>query len=198
MASKRKQARDLEYERKVKEYRKLAKVADQRLIRLKELSKVQGFKNVLSWAYSKAMRNIKYWTGEKSERFNTKPPNDLRLLKAKIRDIQEFIDSPTSWKRGILKVYKKRADTINKKYGTKFTWENIAGYFERKDTIKTDSEYGSKTMLMAIGEIQSNEKKIIKAIKKGEDIDLHIDNEQVADAVNDLIRNYGLGVVNLY
>ena len=123
--------RDKAYDALVKEYRKLAKRADQRLVRLEALSNHEGFKNVKSWAYRKAMRNVKYWGGEGAERFNTKPPNNMNLLKAKIRDIQEFLQSATSMKKGILEVYKKRSDTINKKYGTDFTWEDLAGYFDR-------------------------------------------------------------------
>lgn len=198
MAGKRKQKRDKAYDERLKLYRKLAKTADQRLLRLERLSKQNGFKNVLSWAYRKAMKDIKYWTGETAERFNTKPPNNINLLNAKIRDIEKFLLMPTSNKRQILQIYKKRADTINKKYGTDFKWEDLAKYFERKQYIKTDGQYGSKTMLMAVGEIQDNEKNIIKAIKKGEDIDLHIDNEAVKDAVYDLIKNYGASVVDLY
>lgn len=194
MASKR----DKAYDAMVKEYRKLAKKADQRLVRLESLADQKGYNNVLSWAYRKAMKDIKYWAGQDAERFNTKAPNNMNLLKAKIRDIQNFLESATSTKKGITTTYKKRADTINKRFGTNFKWQDMANYFERKANIKTDKEYGSKTMLKAIGEIQDNERKIIKSIKQGEDVDLHIENKLVAEAVSDLIRNYGVGVVDLY
>lgn len=190
--------RDKAYNALVKEYRKLAKRADQRLVRLEELSHQEGFKNVKSWAYHKAIRNTKYWGGEGAERFNTKPPNNMNLLKAKIRDIQEFLQSATSTKKGILQVYKKRADTINKKYGTNFTWEDLAGYFDRKSNEKLDKEYGSKTMLKAIGQIQQNEDEIIKAIQEGRKIDLKIENKKVENVVNNLIEEYGINVVDLY
>lgn len=190
--------RDKAYDSMVREYKKLAKRADQRLIRLEELADTKGYNNVLSWAYRKAMKDIKYWAGQDAQRFNTKAPNNMNLLKAKIRDIQNFLESATSTKKGITKTYKKRADTINKKYGTNFKWQDMANYFERKANIKTDKEYGSKTMLKAIGEIQDNERKIIKSIKSGEGVDLHIENKLVSEAVNDLIKNYGMSVVDLY
>ena len=190
--------RDKAYDSMVREYKKLAKRADQRLIRLEELADTKGYNNVLSWAYMKAMKDIKYWAGQDAQRFNTKAPNNMNLLKAKIRDIQNFLESATSTKKGITKTYKKRADTINKKYGTNFKWQDMANYFERKANIKTDKEYGSKTMLKAIGEIQDNERKIIKSIKSGEGVDLHIENKLVSEAVNDLIKNYGMSVVDLY
>ncbi len=190
--------RNAEYMKLQKEYKKLAKRADQRLNRLESLSKQKGYENVLSWGYRKAMKDIKYWAGEKAKRFNTKAPNNMNLLKAKIRDIQEFLSSATSTKRGITQVYKKRAETINEKYGTNFKWQDLANYFDRKTNEKLDMEYGSKTMLMAVGEIQSNEKQIIKSIRSGADIDLNIENRRVANVVGELINKYGLGVVDLY
>ena len=41
-----------------KYYRRLAKVADQRLIRLEELSGVEGYGNAKQWAYKRAMRLV--------------------------------------------------------------------------------------------------------------------------------------------
>lgn len=190
--------RDKEYKRLFAEYKKLAKRADQRLVRLEKLSNQAGFEHVTEWAYRKAQKNIQYWSGENATRFNVKPPNDIQLLKAKMRDIQEFLAYKTSTKKGILEVYKKRADTLNKKYGTDFTWEDLANYFERKTHEKLDKEYGSKTMLKAIGQIQANEDKIISDIKSGRNVDLKISNKKVNQVVNDLVASYGVNVVDLY
>lgn len=194
----RRKERDQKYQSLVSEYRKLAKRADQRLVRLEKLSQQEGFTNVKSWAYRKAMKDIKYWGGENAERFNTKPPYDMGLLKAKIRDIEEFLQSKTSTKKGITGVYEKRAKTLNKRYGTSFTWEDLAGYFEKKSNEKLDAKYGSKTMLRAIAQIQGNEDDIVKKIKEGKTVDLKIKNEKVKNVVNDLIGEYGIGVVDLY
>ena len=197
MMSRRKE-RDQKYDALVKEYRKLSKRADQRLVRLEKLSQDEGFSNVKSWAYRKAVKDIKYWGGESAQRFNTKPPNDMGLLKAKIRDIQEFLNSATSTKKGIVNVYEKRADTLNKKYGTRFSWEDLAGYFEKRSNEKLDAKYGSKTMLRAVAEIQNNEDEIISKIKGGQSVDLKIKNEKVKNVIDELIKEHGIGVVDLY
>ena len=97
-----------------------------------------------------------------------------------------------------MKTYKKRADTLNQRYGTNFTWESIADYFERGQNEHLDSKYGSKTMIMAIGEIQKNEKTIVRNLKNGKPVDIRTDNAKVQQAVMELIAEKGIGVVDLY
>ena len=89
-------------------------------------------------------------------RFNVKPKTETEM-KAKIRDMQTFLASPTSTKAGIVSVYKKKADTINKRYGTDWTWEDVAKYFLKKQNEKYDKIAASKTILIAIGKIQKAE-----------------------------------------
>ena len=187
-----------EYDSLLKEYRQLAKKADQRLVRLEKLSGQPGFKNVLSWAYSKAMRSIRQWSGETATRFNVKPPGKTTSLRAKIRDIQDFLGMKTSSKSKILGIYKKRADTLNKNYGTNFTWEDAGKFFESAEWEKMEKEYGSKTAVLAVGQIQQNEESIIEAIEAHRDVNLKIDNKKVKSTVQDLISKYGLGVTDLY
>lgn len=167
-----------------KYYRRLAKVADQRLVRIEELSKKPEFKKVKKYGYSVALYDIqKYNKGGK--RFNTKPPvNDQgqiveERLKEKIQDIKRFLELPTSTKVGIVEVYKKRADTINERYGTNFTWQELADFFNKAYNDKI-SKYvaGSKTALYAIGTIQKTEDKLIAGIKSNTSItadDVNID-----------------------
>lgn len=187
-----------EYDSLLKQYRKLAKRADQRLVRLEQLSGKAGFKNVLSWAYGKAMKSIRQWSGETASRFNTKPPEKISSLRAKIRDIQDFLSMKTSEKRKILGIYKKRADTLNKNYGTSFTWEDAGKFFESAEWEKMEQEYGSKTAVMAVGQIQRNEDAIVEAIEANRDVNLKIDNKKVKRTVEDLISKYGIGVTDLY
>ena len=74
-----------------KEYRKLAKRADQRLLRLEEYAGRKGFSGILSFAYRVAKRDIRSWSGDtqKKPRFNTAPPKNTNQLKAKIADISD-------------------------------------------------------------------------------------------------------------
>lgn len=150
-------------------YRRLAKTADQRLVRLEKASKEKYYKPATEWAYAKAQYDIKKWqkpgAGEPGVlRFNTKPPEGEKLI-AKINDIKSFLASPTSTKSGITNVYKKRADTINARYGTNFNWKQLAKYFDTGMADLWDAKFGSKTALKAIGYIQKNKEQIKKAIK---------------------------------
>ena len=138
------------------EYKQLAKKVDQRLVRLEALSHEQHFGGVLEFAYKSAIRDIKSWGGDR--RFNTAPPVKLTELQAKIADMEKFKESETSTKSKILGVYKKRADTINKRYakefGVKFTWQDIANYYEDKDSRRQDVKLSSKTEVRALAALK--------------------------------------------
>lgn len=129
------------------EYRQLAKRADQKLVRLEALSHEKHFEGVLEFAYKGAIRDIKSWGGNK--RFNTAPPTKLTELQAKISDIKKFESKTSITKTKIVKMYKKRADTFNKKYGkefgVKFTWEDIANYYEDTKGQREAIKLASKT-----------------------------------------------------
>ena len=161
-----------------KYYRRLAKTADQRLVRLEKASEEEFFHVATQWAYAKATRDIMKWipVGDNKStklRFNTKPPEGEDLI-AKINDIKSFLSSPTSTKAGIINVYKKRADTVNKKYGTNFTWKQLAKYYESGQAKLWDDKFGSKTALRTIGKIQKDKRNIIKAIKEADRKDVRI------------------------
>ena len=190
-----------EYDSLLKEYRSLAKKADQRLVRLEQLAQLPNFKSVLSYAYQKAMKNIKKWGGETAKRFNIKPPSTVKELRAKKRDIEDFLRKVTSTKRGILSVYKKRANTLNTKYGTDFTWEDIGTFFESPEFEKYGNDetgFGSKTYVKAVGVMQQNEKNLIKALKKKKPINLEIKDDKVREAFDSLINTYGVDFTQLY
>ena len=166
-----------------KYYRRLAKTADQRLVRLEKASQEEYFHVATQWAYAKAVRDIKKWQPKSKEvpadkklRFNTKPPEGEDLI-AKINDIRSFLASPTSTKAGIINVYKKRADTVNERYGTKFTWRQLAKYYESGQAKVWDDKFGSKTALRTIGKIQKDKKNIIKAIKEADRKDVRINSK---------------------
>ncbi len=162
----------------VQYYRRLAKTADQRMVRLEKASEQKFFHVATEWAYAKATRDILKWIppGDNKStklRFNTKPPEGEDLI-AKINDIKSFLSSPTSTKQGIINVYKKRADTVNKRYKTKFTWQQLAKYYDSGQAELWDAKFGSKTALRTIGVMQRNKKKIKDAITKADKKDVRI------------------------
>lgn len=155
-------------------YKAIAKAADQRLVNLERLSKKEGYENVLEWSYRLAMYDIKAAFGEKAKRFNRKLPDDLRTVYKDIRNVLKFLEEPTSSKEGINEIYMKRAQTIEDRYGVKVNWQNIASLFESRLYQKTDSKYGSKTALKAIGFIQRNTDSILKALQEGKSISVRL------------------------
>ena len=175
-------------------YTRLAKQADQRLVRLEQLAKEPGYANVDKYAYARAMRDIKQWAGEKATRFNTKAPKNANSLKAKIRDMRTFLEAPTSTREGIKSVYQSRADTINKKYGTNFTWQDLGNYFEQAKSSKADQKYGSATALKAMAEIQKQSDKVVKEIEQHKKKHITVDNPRLQDAVDSMLADRSLNI----
>lgn len=179
------------YEDLVKVYKTVAKSADQRLVRLEQASKEDNFKVVLKWSYARAQHDIKRWSGEDVSRFNTKPPASKNDLQAKIEDIKTFLKSPTSTKKDIKEMYKKKADTINKQYGTNFKWDQVGKFFESKLAKKMDEEMSSKTMLKVIATIQKDKKAVIQKIEAQDKIDIKAPDKMIQALVDETIAKYG-------
>lgn len=144
-------------------YTRLAKQADQRLVRLEKLTTESGYENVTKWAYSQAQHDIKALFGDDRTRFNVKPRRlksgqySEKQMQAAISSMKQFLLSPTSTKGGINKVYGERAKTINERYGTDFNWKELAQFFENEMDSLLDLQYGSKTKMKAIGTIQRHQ-----------------------------------------
>ena len=185
-----------------KYYRRLAKSADQRLVRLERYSDEEWFKTARQWAYSRAVKDIKKWLKPGQSypdkfRFNTAPPKDTEDLLAKINDIKTFLSAPTSTKQGIKEVYKKRADTINKKFGTKFTWQQLAKYYSSGQAEIWDAKFGSKTALKTIAALQKNKKKIIADIQAADAKDLRVDNSMIEKTVSAALKDNNLAIEDI-
>lgn len=141
-----------DYQKLLKEYRKLAKRADQRLVRLEGYRHDKGFQNITQYAYKKAMSDIRSWSGKGSKRFNTAPPKTAAELKAKISDIKSFLQSPTSSKKQVMKVTK----SLNQRFFGKdkkqyLTWEEWANFWERVDSENTDSRFNYNLVAKSAG-----------------------------------------------
>lgn len=152
-------------------YTRLAKMADQRLVRLEKLATQEGYEKVLKYAYAAAIDDIAHYGGaSKRLRFNTKPPEGAELFHEKIKDMKRFLSAPTSTKGGIDETYAARAKTINERYGTNFTWEDMADFFQSGDADKLFKEYGSKTVMQAIGVIQYKAEQVTGNIMNNQNV----------------------------
>lgn len=170
------------YEELLKEYRKLAKRADQRLVRIeKEYSKKKGYEEITQFAYRVAMRDIKSWSGEGSRRFNTAPPKNTNALKAKIADIKKFLGSQSSTLSGIKKTYDKRTASINRKFGTDLSSAELKEFFDSSLWKKLDAQFYGDVSLRTAGVLQANQDQIAKAIREHKTVHVqiveHIDDQ---------------------
>lgn len=169
-------------------HRRLAKQADQRLVRLEQLSQKEGYKGVLTYSYGLAQKNAEIYgaTGEK-KRFNIAMPKSKKQLQAKINDMIQFLNSPTSTKGGIDKMYKKRTQTLNDKYGTDFTWQEAGQFFEsQKDTFKKKMDSG--IILKSIGKLQQSADIIKGEIEQFTKAHKVVDDKEVDDIIFDLLK----------
>lgn len=151
-------------------YRRLAKAADQRLVRLEALSHDPQFKGARKMAYATALEDIsKYGKGK---RFNTAPPEDRRFFVEKIMDMRYFLTSPTSTKQGIIETYQRRADKLNKDFpGLDFTWKDLAEYFDTGASSRAERTAGeSRTALRAIAMIKLERVKLANKIASNKNV----------------------------
>lgn len=168
-------------------YRRVAKVADQRLVRLEQLSKQKDFKQVKQWAYKNAIQDALEWGANTDKpRFNIKPPSKRTSVKAKINDMLNFIEKPTSTRAGIVEVYENKAKTLNEKYkeyGLNLSWSDVGTFFESTLYKKLSKKYSSGTVIKAIATMKQNEGQLLKDFEqhkashiKTEDNDMIIDD----------------------
>lgn len=178
------------YDELAAEYKRLAKKADQRLVRLEKYADDPLYRNVLRWAYSTAMHDLKGWDMGEINRFNKKPPANYQELLGRVNDVKRFLESETSTLKGIKVHYKKQADTINKIYGTQFTWESFAKYFQSGLANKLDT-YGYETAFKAIAKIQERQNRIKDDIDKADKSHKVVEDKQLNEAVEDMLDQYG-------
>ena len=189
---------DLQY------YKRLAKVADQRLLRLEELAGLRpgkpgkpGYEKVTKYAYERAMRDLEIYGG--GNRFNTKPPLnkdgtvDNRLLSEKISDIRAFLSSVTSTKAGIEQVYSERAKTFNSQFGTNYTWQDLADFYQSGDAQRALRVASSETIQKSIGKIQLAKDKLAKELKDNGKVTLSAKTDKlVYDKAHELLKSKDL------
>lgn len=182
------------------EYVKLAKRADQRMVRIEQLAQDPMYKGVKYYAYRWAQKNLKVWSGEKDTllRFNADIPNNKKSLKKKIRIAKQFLDMPTSTKTGIKETFKKKAEDFNELHGTDFTWEQLSTYFHSGLSANADAAFGSSTALELIAEMQRRRDEVIEAIKESNEQTLILtDRKTIAEEVSNFLEKHGTKLLEI-
>ena len=188
-----------DYEGLLKVYKKAAKAADQRLVRLEQLSGEDNFKTAKQYSYAKAMRAIKEWSGEEATRFNTKAPKTVAGLKEKIADISEFLKAKSSTKTGLKNVHLSRAKKLNERYGTDFSVSEWDTFLNSELMKKLDSKYGyGGTKDEVIATLVQDKDNIVDAVKNANDIEVYADDEMVETIVSDLLEENGSDVLKAF
>ena len=116
------------------EYMRLAHRADQRMLRLERLSTQEYYTGVLTYGYKYAEKTIKDLQGGK--RFRSVTIRNEEDLRNAMAGVKKFLEAPSSTKQSIKRTYQKRADTINEKFGTDLTWQQMADAWQYIDSTK--------------------------------------------------------------
>lgn len=166
-----------EWEAVQKESRKLAKRANQRLVRLEHYSEREGLSEILKFSYAKAQQYINTNLGGRRYKEHVKlydisdgtkmlEGDDLykanvQIQRQRIKAMEEFLGSDSSTlgharigkkTKGIKELYDKRTETINekflKKYGKKMSSNDLKRFFESKKQAKLEKLVSSSLMFV--------------------------------------------------
>lgn len=186
------------YEDLVKVYKTLAKSADTRMRRLEKLTEQENFKGAEEFAYRRALHDINRWNqaaGRTGATWDIAPPKSKAGITAKIEDIKRFLRAETSTKTGLTNIQKRRVDTINKRYGTNFSWKQWAKYANSALNKALDKNMGSAEKIRVIARIQKKKKEVIQAVEEANVKDMTVGNDMVGQLVKDTLKEYGEDVV---
>lgn len=162
-------------------YKSLAKKADERLRQLERMAEREEYKGVKSYAYKKAMRDIRKMRGAGATRFGEAKPKNLRQLKARQAKIENFLAAPSSEVSKIKEIYEKRVESLNNSQGTNFTYEDYANYWENVNSGKIIYSRDSLRAMSVINDENRIHEKLVEEINKA--------NENIKNDVTDLEIN---------
>lgn len=184
----------------IKDYKRLAKSADARLRKLEKNIYRKGFEAITQYAYARAMKDIGRGEGG---RFDVKVSNlTYNAILGKMNDVRRFYRSESSNITGVRNIYIRNAEAFNEKFGTNFTWQQLAQLFNKdtglysKITTK-DSELGSPRIVRAIAIMQNNKDKILEAIKNHQKVEIIDEDKPALQTMQHIIDSYSDDVQKL-
>lgn len=174
------------------EVKPMLQEANMKLLNLEMLAKDPDYAGIEQFAYRQAMQAIKEIRGEEYRRFNM-PKNIHKLEKTK-REIEKFLDRPTSSKKGIEALYEKNAAFLNEKFGGRVSWQKMGQILQAAEFEQMKEKFESKTAMIAMKHIYKNrhktsKKKFIEMLNKHELSGLdEVDSDVLADFVKSNIK----------
>lgn len=171
--------------------RKLAKRANQRLVRLERYSKRKGLSKILSYAYQGAQQYISTNLGGTRYKEHVKLYDisdgskqlsgqdlykaNVQIQRQRIKAMEEFLSADTSTlgqaragvkTQGIAAIYDKRTQTINDRYLTKYgvnmSENDLKRFFESKKQAKLEQLVSSSMMFVVASVIKKQNLKTNK------------------------------------
>ena len=133
------------------EVKPMLQEANMKLLNLETLSKKEGFEGVTDYAYYNAMRDIRAIRGEEYKRFNI-PQNTHQLEKVK-RSLEKFLGATSSTKAGIVDIYEKNAASLNEKFGSNYTWQQMGQFLKSAGFEDLKKEFDSETAIIMLKEM---------------------------------------------
>ncbi len=161
MAKQKKSQYRLQLEKEVKP---MLKEANMKLLNIEMLAKQEGFEGIKDFAYYNAMRDIRKVRGEEYKRFNI-PKNTHQLEKVK-RSLETFLGATTSTKKGIISVYEQNAATLNEKFGSNYSWQQMGQFLKAAKFEKLKSDYDSTRAIIMLKALYDNQNLSKKEFEK--------------------------------
>ena len=103
--------------------------------------------------------------------------------------MRAFLSSVTSTKQGIVSVYTERAHTFNTQFGTNYTWQDLADFYQSGDADKALQAASSATVQKAIGKIQHAKEQMLKEMNKNSKVTLDKEDKIVYKKAMDLLKS---------
>ena len=128
--------------------------ANMKLLNIEQLAKQEGFEGIKDFAYYNAMREIRKIRGEEFKRFNL-PKNTHQLEKTK-RALESFLGATTSTKKGIVSVFEKNAASLNEKFGSDYSWQQMGQFLKSAGFEQLKAEYDSETAIIMLKALYNN------------------------------------------
>ena len=155
------------------QYKSFVRKTNSRLKALENLSQESGYENIKQFAYSKAMMDIQNFFGEDKKRFASATSKlSNRQLEARINSMLEFLNSPSSTKKGIDRVWSSRESSIVKKYG--ISWDKALDVFERGIIKKYGNQLNSDLIMRVISAQEDDKKGLDNFLKEVTDKDYRV------------------------
>lgn len=183
----------------LKEYRVKRDRANQQLRELEKLAKKPGYESILKFAYANAARDVKELGLGDLSKIRYRTPKNTNKLKSALNRVNKFLEeTKTSTKTGIDTTYTKYAITLNEKFGTDFSWQDMKKYLDSINWDELKKEYGSGRVISVIRSLKENKITAEDVKNSSEKYQAIADTSTVEGEITKILTEKGLNIDMLY